>query len=99
METVCTIKTHTHKKEKMPLDLGRITPIYIYFFVGAINASCFPTVLSHLGFPLDGVHSADELAVGLEEQQQLKVQLVQAATQLELLRTHKNGKGGEVRKM
>lgn len=35
---------------------------------------------SHLCLSLDGVHPADELAVGLEEQQQLKVQLIEPAT-------------------
>ncbi|TNN38276.1 hypothetical protein EYF80_051570 [Liparis tanakae] len=40
---------------------------------------------SHLGLPLDGVHPADELAVGLEQQQQLEVQLVEPAAQLQLL--------------
>lgn len=41
--------------------------------------------VSHLCFSLDGVHPADELTVGLEEQQQLKVQLIEPATQLQLL--------------
>lgn len=35
---------------------------------------------SYLCLPLDGVHSADELTVRLEEQQQLKVQLIEPAT-------------------
>ena len=46
-------------------------------------------VRAHLSLSLDGVHSADELAVGLEQQQQLEVQLVQPATQLQLLHTHR----------
>lgn len=36
--------------------------------------------VSHLGLSLDGVHPADELAVGLEQQQQLKVQFVEPPT-------------------
>lgn len=39
----------------------------------------------HLRLPLDGVHPVDELAVGLEEQQQLEVEFVESATQLQLL--------------
>lgn len=48
---------------------------------------------SHLCLPLDGVHPADELTVGLEEQQQLEVQLIEPATQLQLLRRQTKQKG------
>lgn len=44
---------------------------------------------SHLCLSLDGVHLADELTVRLEEQQQLKVQLIESATQFQLLRRHR----------
>jgi len=50
-------------------------------------AASGPRWRSHLGLPLDGVHPADELAVGLEQQQQLEVQLVEPAAQLQLLET------------
>lgn len=43
------------------------------------SADAKPCV-SHLGLSLDGVHPADELAVGLEQQQQLKVQFVEPPT-------------------
>lgn len=47
-------------------------------------------LLSHLCLSLDGVHLGDELTVGLEEQQQLKVQLIEPAAQFQLLRRHRH---------
>lgn len=44
------------------------------------NSADAKPCVSHLGLSLDGVHLADELAVGLEQQQQLKVQFVEPPT-------------------
>lgn len=49
--------------------------------------------VSHLCLSLDGVHFADELAVRLEEQQQLKVQFIESAAQFQLLRRHRDNDG------
>jgi hypothetical protein len=46
---------------------------------------------THLGHGAHFMHLADELAIGLIEQEQLEMQLVQPLTQLQLLR----GGGGE----
>lgn len=46
---------------------------------------------AYLGLSLYGFHSANEFAVGLKEQQQLKMKLVQPPTQLQLLQRHRHG--------
>lgn len=46
---------------------------------------------THLCFVFDGIHLADELAVGLEQEQQLEVQLVQAPAKLQLLEVSSRG--------
>lgn len=47
-------------------------------------------LLSHLCLSFDGVHLADELTVCLEEQEQLKVQLIESAAQFQLLWRHRH---------
>lgn len=48
---------------------------------------------THLCFVFDGIHLADELAVGLEQEQQLEVQLVQPPAKLQLLERSSGGRG------
>lgn len=43
------------------------------------------TADTNLRLSLDGVHSADEFAIGLKEQQELEMEFIQPSTQLKLL--------------
>lgn len=58
--------------------------------VSPLNQSTTKWQPSHLCLSLDGVHLVDKLTVRLEEQQQLKVQLIESAAQFQLLGRHRH---------
>lgn len=79
------MKTFINKVFQRFLSVGMLK--HVFLLVKPTSAPITPSP-SYLSFSLDGFHPADELTVGLKQEQQLKVQLIQPPTQFQFLQTH-----------